>query len=126
MGSPTLISQCRDALERWLEREREQLVLWLPVMFGAGITVWFVLPERDGWIAFLIGAGALAAIGLAISGHGRFGRIVLVAALAMGIGCGWIWWRAERVAAPVLARAAVVAFDARVARVEQLPARGLV
>lgn len=126
MGAPTLISQCRDGFERWLEIEREQLVLWLPVMLGVGITAWFVLPERGAWIAFLCGAGALALIGLAISGRGRFGRVVLTGAIAMALGCGWVWWRAERVAAPVLARAAVVAFEARVERVEQLPARGLV
>jgi competence protein ComEC len=126
MGAPTLISQCSDALERWLEVEREQLVLWLPVMLGLGIAAWFVLPDKAAWIAFLTGAGALGLIGMAICGTTRFGRVVLVSAIAMALGCGWIWLRAERVAAPVLARAAVVAFEARVERVEQLPARALV
>jgi competence protein ComEC len=109
-----------------LEAEREQLVLWLPVMLGAGITAWFVLPDRAEWIAFLAGAGALAAFGLAISGRSRFGRALLVAGLALAVGCALVWWRAESVAAPVLGRPAVVTFEARIERVEQLPARELV
>ena len=112
-------------IETWLEAEREQLVLWLPVALGAGIAAWFALPDATRWTGFLIGAAALALIGVALWG-GRFGRAVAVAGVAMTLGCALIWWRAESVAAPVLARPAVVAFEGRVTRIEQLPARDLV
>ncbi|MCW3837763.1 ComEC/Rec2 family competence protein [Sphingomonas canadensis] len=118
-------ARLRDRLELWLETEREQLVLWLPVMLGAGIAAWFALPGAAHWIAFLAACGGLALVALALSG-GRLGRAIGVAAIAMAIGCALVWWRAESVAVPVLERAAIVTLTGRIERVEQLPARGLV
>lgn len=126
MGPAGLFRQGADAVERWLEAERDQLILWLPVALGAGIAAWFVLPDAAAWRWFLVASGALALIGLAISGHGRAGRAVLIGSVAMAIGCALVWWRAESVAAPVLARPALVTMTARVERIEQLPARELV
>ncbi|MEI9927062.1 MAG: hypothetical protein WDN44_04190 [Sphingomonas sp.] len=113
-------ARARDGLELWLEAERDQLVLWLPVMLGAGITAWFVLPDAARWMGFVLGAAALASVGVAGSGAGRAARVLAIGAGAMALGCGLVWWRAESVAAPVLARPAVVALDARVERVEPL------
>ena len=114
------------SLERWLEAERDHLVLWLPVMLAAGITAWFVLPDRSAWVAFLFCTLAVAVAGLVLPVGGRAGRVLLIGGLACAAGCGLIWARAERVAAPVLARPVVAAFTARVERVEPLAARGLV
>ena len=113
-------------IEHWLEAEREQLILWLPVMLGAGITAWFVLPDAARWIGFILGSLALALAAIALPGGGRAPRVITIGVLALAVGCALIWWRAERVAAPVLARPAVVAFAGRVERVEQLPARDMV
>lgn len=124
MGAGRGIRQGREGLERWLEAERAQLVLWLPVALGAGIAAWFVLSDAGRWTGFLLGAGAVALIGLALPG--RLGRILLAGGLAAAAGCALVWWRAESVAAPVLARPALVTIEARVARVEQLPAREMV
>jgi len=126
MGSLSLFGQIPGVVERWLEAEREQLILWLPIALGGGIAAWFVLPGVAEWRWFLAACAALALLGLAFSGAGRAGRVLLVASLAMATGCALVWWRAESVAAPVLARAAMVSIDAKVERVEQLPARGLV
>ncbi|MES2988934.1 MAG: ComEC/Rec2 family competence protein [Pseudomonadota bacterium] len=126
MGAGRGFRQWRAGLERWLEAEREQLVLWLPVMLGAGVAAWFVLPDAGRWIGFIAGAGAVALAGVAASGDGRAARVVAVAALAAAIGCALIWWRADSVAAPVLARPVVVALEGRVERVERLPAREMV
>ncbi|WP_404339514.1 ComEC/Rec2 family competence protein [Sphingomonas sp. MMS12-HWE2-04] len=126
MGVRQRFAQARDGLERWLEAEREQLALWLPVLFGAGITAWFVLPDVARWIAAMLGGLAMGMAGLAIPGGGRASRAAAIGALAFTLGCGLIWWRAERVAAPVLARPALASLDAQVARVEQLPARAIV
>lgn len=132
-GLPALQMGARAALrhgvvpiERWLEAEREQLALWLPVMLGAGITAWFVLPDAARWIGFILGSLALALAAIALPGGGRAPRAIAIAGLALAVGCASIWWRAERVAAPVLARPAVVAFAGRVEHVEQLPARDMV
>lgn len=126
MGVRRRLRQCREGLENWLEAEREQLVLWLPVMLGAGVAAWFVLPDAGRWIGFIAGAGAVALAGIAIGRNGRAARVVAVAALAAAIGCALIWWRADSVAAPVLARPAVVMLEGRVKRVERLPAREMV
>ena len=76
MGVRQRLRQCRESLERWLEAEREQLVLWLPVMLGAGVTAWFVLPDAGRWIGFIAGAGAVALAGVAIGRNGRAARVL--------------------------------------------------
>ncbi|MET0309131.1 MAG: ComEC/Rec2 family competence protein [Sphingomonas sp.] len=114
----------RGGVEHWLEAEREQLVLWLPVMLGAGIAAWFLLPDSGRWTGFVAAGGALGSIGALLGG--RLGRVVLVAGLTMAMGCALIWWRAESVAAPVLARPAVTMIQGRIVRIEHLPARDLV
>ncbi|MET4664517.1 ComEC/Rec2 family competence protein [Sphingomonas sp. PvP056] len=115
-----------DTFERWLEAERDQLPLWLPVMLGSGITLWFLLPSRADWqIAMLV---ALS-VGLGCAALGRYGRAARslgVAALAVALGIGLIWWRSERVAHSVLQRPTIATFVARVERIEPLPARDLV
>ena len=110
-------------LEHWLEAERTQLPLWLPVGGVAGIAAWFWLPSRAGWEGFLLLAVAIALPGLAFGRGGRLGRAVALFALAAGLGCGLIWWKAERAGGATLSRAEVVAFTARIERVEPLPAR---
>ncbi len=115
-----------EKLERWLEAERGQLVLWIPVMLGVGIALWFALPDASRWSAVVLGGLAVAVAGVAVSDGGRATRVVTLAAGLVAIGCALVWWRAERVAAPVLERAAIVEFQGTVQRVEPLPARELV
>jgi competence protein ComEC len=115
-----------ERIEQWLEAERGQIVLWIPVMLGAGIAAWFALPDASRWGAIVLGGLAVAAAGLALGSGGRGARCVAVAGLLVAIGCTLVWWRAERVAAPVLARPAIVAFQGKVERVERLPARDMV
>ena len=114
-----------SAIAAWLEAERDQLPLWCPVMLGAGITGWFVLPDALTWAALMIAAIGAALSAVAIDPAGRGGRAVLIAGLAVAAGCGLIWWRAERVATHVLARPAMVDLRGQVLAVEPVPARGL-
>nr|WP_245968321.1 ComEC/Rec2 family competence protein [Hephaestia caeni] len=95
-------------------------------MLGGGITAWLVLPDSGRWIAALLLLGALALFGVAVGRGGRAGRALTIVAVTAAIGLALIWWRAERVAAPVLAHPTVAAFEARVEAVAPLPARGLV
>lgn len=113
-------------IERWLEAERAQLPLWMPVALGCGIAAWFILPGRAQWTAFLLLATALALAGASLPWRTRFGRVVMAAGLLAAIGCALIWTRATWVASPVLARPAIVTLTGRVDRVEPLAARDLV
>ena len=116
----------RGRVEAWLEAERDQLVLWLPVALGAGIAAWFVLPGPREWLAAglaMLGVGAAA---LAIGRGGRAGVALACGMAAMALGLALVWWRAERVAAPVLARPVIATLAGVVERVEPLPARDLV
>lgn len=111
------------ALERWLDAERDQLVLWLPVGLGLGIAAWFALPDRTGWIAFLLSALAVGAGAALLPARGRAGRALGLFALMAAAGCALIWWRAQRVAAPRLDRPVVAQFAGRVQTVEHRAAR---
>ena len=112
----------REAVERFLERERAQLPPWIAVGFGAGIATWFGLGQSSQWAAFLCVTGALALAGFLV-GDGRLERAIAWFALAAAAGCGLVWLRADWVAAPRLDRPRVVTFDATVERVETLAAR---
>jgi len=113
-------------VEGWLEAERDQLPLWLPVAMGAGIAAWFLLPDPRWWTAAALTFAAVALAGLAGGRGGRGSRALAIGGVAALAGLLLVWWRAERVARPVLARPAVVALTGRVLRVEPLAARGLV
>lgn len=126
MGLPRWVAGTGRAIERWLEAERDQLVLWLPVALGGGIALWFVLPDPRTWQAALLLLIAIGCGGLAAGQGGRTARSLAIGALTAALGLGLIWARADRVAAAVLDRPRVATFAARVERVEPLAARALV
>ena len=112
-----------DELERWLEIERGQLPLWLPVGLVAGVGAWFWLPSPTAWWGFLLAMAAVALAGLAFGRGGRVGRAIALFALAGLMGCALIWVRAERVDGDMLVRPRVARFAGRIVQVEPLPAR---
>lgn len=118
--------QTAGGVERWLEAEREQLALWLPVALAGGIALWFLLPDPTRWTAAILALVGLGSGAAALGRGGRLARMVAVGALVTALGSGLAWRRAERVAHPVLARPTVAAFAADVRRVEPLPARQMV
>ena len=113
----------RAAIEHWLEAERDQLPLWLPVGLGLGVAAWFALPARGQWIAFLLLAGGVAVAGVMAGLERRLGRGMLVFSLAAACGCALVWIQANRIAAPVLDRPAIETFQARIIAADRLPAR---
>lgn len=121
-----LPGRIRTAAEGWLEAERDQLPLWLPVALGGGVAAWFRLPDPARWGAFMLVATAGAALALAVSRGGRAGRWLGALLLVAAVGCALAWWRAESVASPVLARPVVARLVGTVERVEPLAARELV
>lgn len=95
-------------------------------MTGLGVVLWFILPGPVAWIAGGIGGIGLALTGAAIGTGRRSSAAMMLAGMAIALGLALAWGRAERVAHLVLARDVTVQFDARVERVEPLPARDLV
>lgn len=114
------------AIETWLEGERDQLALWLPVGLGTGIALWFWIPSREGWAAAILAAFAIALCGVALGLFRRIGRALFWFGLMTAFGVMLIGVRAHWVAAPMLARPVVASFEARIDRAERLPARGIV
>lgn len=90
-------------LARQLAAERGRWVLWLPVAFGAGIALYFWLPEEP--TAVLGPLGVLAAMAGGYLLRQRPGlQIVAFAAGALALGFAVAQWHADRAGAPVLAK----------------------
>lgn len=113
-------------LEAWLEAERDQLALWVPVALGLGISLWFMLLDATAWQVALFGLLGVACAALAVGRGDRAARIVAMAALLAALGLGLIWMRASLAAAPVLTRPIIATVTGRVERIEPLPSRDLV
>ncbi len=113
-------------LESLADSERDQLPLWLPVGLGLGTACWFALPDARVWTAFLLLAAALALAPQGLAPGTRWARAASIFCLAAILGCANVWWKAERVAAPVLSHPRAAEFDARIESFQRLPARDLV
>ena len=112
-------------IARWLAEnlvaERERWALWVPVLVGVGIGVYFWLTvEPPLWLGAAAAAGTIAAAAAAI----RWQRLILptvgAAAIALGFAAAQFqaWW----VAAPVLERRiGPVAIEGRLVAVDPLP-----
>jgi competence protein ComEC len=111
-------------VEAWLEAERDQLFMWTPVALGTGVAAWFVLLSPIEWLAFLGVCAAVVLFALVAGTGTRLRRVLMSAALLAALGCALSWWRAERVAAPVIARPMIAQLAGTVERVDLLPARG--
>jgi competence protein ComEC len=110
-------------IETLFEAERDQLPLWLPVGLGAGVAAWFALPDQAAWTSFLLACSAFAAAALALGPGTRSAKAVGVFCIAACLGCGLVWSKAERAAAPRIERARMAAFEARIEAVQKLPSR---
>src|SRR5258707_2902562 len=91
-----------EAIEHWLEAERDQLPLWLPVALASGIAGWFVLPDQTAWTAALVAALGIAVAGLTFAGGRRVGRRLAIAGATLALGLSLVLLRSETVAAPRL------------------------
>ncbi len=110
--------------ENWLEMEREQLPLWLPVLLGAGIAFWFILPLQSMWVAVILAGGSLMTAGLCLGLQRRIGLALILGGLALAGGCGLVWTRSHMVAAPVISRPVVVDVSGTIEKAERLVSRG--
>ncbi len=118
-----LLRRMADQIELWLEVERDQLALWVPVALGTGIALWFAFPLRSQWIGVMLFGLALGCCGFALGSHRRLGRAVMLFGVLMTLGCGLIWLRAVTVATPILARPVIASFSATITQVDVQSAR---
>lgn len=123
---PQGMQRLRRGIEEWLEAERDQLVLWLPVCLGAGIAAWFLLPDARSWTSAILSCLALSLAATAVAHGGRATRALAIATFAIAAGLSLTWWRAERVSAPVLSSPSIAQVTGVVEQVEPLAARDLV
>lgn len=108
-----------SSLQAFAEANQARIALWLPVLFGVGIGVFFVLPsDPPGWAAVI---GAAPALPLLIRGRKTRGGgfILAVSCLAVVAGFAAAQLRTHIVSAPVLTdRIGPVEFNGRVVHVE--------
>ncbi len=110
-------------LEEQLEKERDQLPLWVPVALGAGVAVWFVFAHLFWWLAAIAACLALLAISARPARTYRAAQALFWAALLVILGCLLIWGRSTMVAAPVLERPIIASFHGEIVKYEEIPSR---
>jgi competence protein ComEC len=112
-------------LDRWLEREREQLPLWVPVGIGSGIGVWQVAGD-SALFPMLIISASIGLLGFAIGFHQRVARVLGVAAMSLLLGFAAISVKSAIVAAPVLQKVWTGSLYGRIEKIEYVGARDVV
>ena len=88
-----------SALENWLDRERDQLPLWLPVGIGIGIVIWQFggASAAPGLLLLAIAIGLFA---LLAKPHSRSRQFLGMAAVSILLGFGLISLKSAAVAQP--------------------------
>jgi competence protein ComEC len=112
------------ALAHRLEAEHDRWFLWLPVLFGIGIALYFALPSEPFLLVAVLPAVAALAIHVAGPGAGLLG-LTTGAMLAVTLGLAAAKLRTEIVRAPVLqARAGPIDIYGHLELVEPRAAEG--
>ena len=111
-------------IENWLDRERDQLPLWIPVGIGVGVAIW-----QFGALSMLPGlvlacSAIILVAALAPSG-GRLRFILQMLALTTLAGFALITLKSANVAEPVLGKIWIGEFYGRIDAVENLSARNI-
>jgi len=109
-------------LYRSLMADRERWLLWMPVVLGCGIGIYFALPFEPplwaGWSAFVVFTSL--AWGVRATSNGQAVALMAVAFIALGMGVAGV--RTWTVAAPVIQKELkAVTVEGQVLRVEARP-----
>lgn len=111
------------ALAAMAEADRDRWALWLPVVFGGGIALYFALPFEPARLPAILAMSA--ALGLALAAQRAGWALLSAVALlpaALFAGIAIAGWQTDRAAAPVLDRPAVLSgLSGRVTAVERFP-----
>ncbi len=110
-------------IEGWLELERQQLALWIPVSLGIGIAAWFSLSNALEWLAFCCCATALAFCGMMLPIGARLRQSMILGGVLAASGCVLIWCKAMAVGSAPLPRAVFMEVTGEVRSVDAVPAQ---
>jgi competence protein ComEC len=109
-------------LENWLDRERDQLPLWLPVGIGVGVAFWQFF-GASGWPGLALFCASLGLFAILAPPHSRLRQVARMAAITILIGFSLIAFRSTTVAQPVLGKIWIGEFHGRIESVENISAR---
>ena len=113
------LEQCA---ENWLDSERDQIGLWLPVGLGIGIALWQSFGTA-AWPAIMLLSAAIILFAMLSKPHSRVRRILQMAALLIALGFAVIALKSASIAQPVLGKIWIGEFYGRVEAVENISAR---
>lgn len=119
------IASISMAIDRWLEQERDQLPLWLPVGIGSGIGVWQVTGD-GGLVPLLSISASLVLFGVVVGFRRRLARVLAIAAISLMVGFVAIALKSASIASPVLHEIWTGSLYGRVEKIEYMGARGVV
>lgn len=111
-------------LENWLDRERDQLPLWLPVGIGFGVAFWQFFGS-SAWAGLAMSCASLLLIGNLAPPYSRLRQMARMAAVAILLGFFLIAFRSTTVAQPVLGKIWTGEFYGRVEAVENISTRNV-
>lgn len=114
-----------EAIEKWMDSERDQLPLWLPVGVGLGVALWQYFGDEGGLFLVLL-CGALFLVGLLPQKGSRVRHICWALALTLAVGFAAIAIKSATVAEPILGKVWVGDLYGRIEKVETLSARDVV
>lgn len=108
--------------EDWLDSERDQIGLWLPIGLGTGISLWQSF-GTVAWPGILSLSCAIALFAMLAARHSRVRHTLQMAALLIALGFGVIALKSASVAQPVLGKIWIGAFYGQIEAVENISAR---
>jgi competence protein ComEC len=108
--------------ENWLDSERDQIGLWLPVGLGVGIALWQSF-GTDTWPAITLLSVAFMLFAMLAKPLSRVRSILRMAALLIALGFAVIALKSAWIAQPVLGKIWIGEFYGRVEAVENISAR---
>jgi competence protein ComEC len=112
-------------VEIWLDNERDQLPLWIPVAVGVGIAIWQVSGNSGVGPTALLGL-ALILLAFAVGPDRLISRVLCITALFIAIGFTAIAFKSSTSAQPVLGKIWIGSFYGRVEKIEMLGERNTV
>jgi competence protein ComEC len=114
-----------ERFERWLDAERDQLPLWVPVGIGLGIAIWQFFGD-GGLLGVMLATLTFAIFGFWFGVDKRTSSILIGAGVTMMVGFLAIMLKSALVSSPVLSKIWIGEFYGRIEKVEILSARDVV
>lgn len=117
-----VVPRWEQRAEAWLDSERDQIALWIPVGLGAGIALWQAFGTA-AWPGILSLSCAAFLFAMLAARHSHMRHTLRTAALLVALGFSVIAIKSALLAQPVLGKIWIGEFYGRVEAVENISAR---